>query len=310
MQNMQRYFGFKVTINDDLSPADEAILRAQAKKIVDAESLDLDRYQVYLHQLILSAEETHFGVSGGVPGRLQSLKISFNVNLKQRKTKEIQFFNHVIDTTVPRTVKPSFSPNKIGYEIPSEYFSRTSWFQNAIIAFVSRELKYDRRKIKVQVRATPTSEFRSVLHDVTKAQSETHLDLRFQKDVQLRLPLGDIETMTEEVRMSDKDRGDTFIVNGGTVYGFGKSVSIGDIITDARTVTGLREIATAAEAAGEREEAQILIQAANAATEGNTSKAIEYLGRVGRWTLETVNRLGHTAAETAIKAAIKAQFPG
>lgn len=309
MQNMERYFGFKVNINDDLDPTDEALLRAHAKKIVDAEGLDLDRYQVYLHQLILAAKETHFGVSGGVPGRLHRLDIDFNVNLKQRRTKQIQFYNHLIGTTTPKTIKPHFSPDKIGYEIPSDYFSKTSWFQNAIIAFVNRDLRPDLRKIKVQVRATPTNEFKTVLQDMKKAQAETHLDLRFQKDVQLRLPMDDIETMKEEIDVTDKKRGDTYIVSGGTVYGFGKNVSIGDIVTDARAINGFRDLAAAAEAAGEVQDAQSLSKAADAAEKGDASKAIGHLKRVGKWTLDMASKLGQTAAETAIKAAINGQFP-
>lgn len=308
MQNMQRYFGFKVTINDDLDPADEAILRAQADKIVDMENLDLDRYNVYLHQLILSSEDTHFGIHGGIPGRLKKLNIEFHVNQKQRKSRDIQFFNHVIKTGIPETVRPFFSPTYIGYEIPADYFSEKAWFQNAIIAFVRRELRIDRRKIKVQVTATPTLEFSSVLKDRSKADASTQLDLRFRRDVQLQLPLLNRVNLRGET-MSDEKTVKIFN-NYGTANVFGEVGSARDIIFDSATLVDLRKLREAALEEGANEEASHISAAVEAASEGKKIKAIDHLRSAGTWAMQAANKLGLVAAETAVKAAINSQIGG
>ncbi|WP_411892544.1 hypothetical protein [Yoonia sp. SDW83-1] len=309
-QNMEKYYGFRVIVKHKLDPVDEVILRAEARKLVDVENIDLDRYQVYLHQLIVKAEETHFGVSGGIPGRLEKLNIEFLVNQKQRQNKSIQFFNHLIDTATPKLVDSYPTPDLIGYNIASSYFRSKSWFQNAIIAFVDRDLRRDRRKIKVHVRATPTANFRAVLRDIGRTSAETHLDLPFRSEVQLRLPLGDAPSFKEDKQMSNDNRGDTYNIHGGVNIGIGGNVSINDLVLDARSIDGFKKIAAKASEEGEGNEAELLEEAAKAAESGDAEKAKSLLKQAGKWTLTTANKLGLVAAETAIKAAVSGQFPG
>lgn len=302
MQNMETYFGFKVFISKDLDPADEEILQAQAKRWVDEEKIDLEKYNVYFHQLIISAKEEHFGVGDGLVGRVEGLNIEFHVNLKQRRSQRIQFRNHVIDTSVPHLVKPYFNPDYIGYEIQADYFSDSNWFQNAIIALVDKDLRRDHRKIKVQVTAQPTARFRSVLNDISKADLATHLDLRFEKEVQLRMPFPyDPKKLGEP---QPKDVKVVNYINNGVANAFGENAQAGDLVIDKNLINQLGQLAAHARQEGNEDVAKEIEAAIDNASEEKNINFVGHLRRVGIWGLKAAEKLGMGAAEEAIKAAI------
>lgn len=299
MQNMERFFGFKVRINSDLDPEDEAILRARATEIVDVEKIDLSEYYVYLHQLVIKAKEDHFNIAGGLSQRIKKLNIEFHVNEKQRRNNDIRFMNHIIKTGVPEEVRPYFQPDWIGYDIPVGYFAKTSWFQNAIIAFVRKEMRSSHKKIKVIVTTEPTSSFEAILQSKRSVDAATQLDLRFEGSVQLKLPL------EGNTSMSDDSKSSSMIFNNyGTVGAFGTNASANDFVQNSAVLNEFGALANHARSVGQLEEAEKIEAAIDAMKQKKTMKAIEYLKKFGGWTLETANKLGMVAASEAIKSAI------
>lgn len=96
MQNLQRFFGFSVSVTDYLTPEHERLYKTRAIEALELGGMLPDDYFVYFHQLSINADETHFDVSGGLKGRIKELTITFNVNKKQRQMKKIRFINHFV----------------------------------------------------------------------------------------------------------------------------------------------------------------------------------------------------------------------
>jgi len=82
MQKMSVFYGFHVNINNDLDPEDEKSLKHKASELADLDNIDLHEYNVYLHQLIIKASDTHFRFQGGLSKRVKK-----NKSTKQRRHK-------------------------------------------------------------------------------------------------------------------------------------------------------------------------------------------------------------------------------
>lgn len=306
MQNMERYFGFKVFVNSELDPADEEILRIKAKEILNIERFSLERYHIYFHQLVIKAKDEHFGFNGGLSKRVNKINIEFHVNQKQRLRKDIEFRNHIIDMGSPKDVKPYFTPDWIGYEVPISYFEGSNWFQNAIVAFVSKVIRKDHKKIKVIVTTTPTSEFLMALRSRSLSDVATQLDLKFERHVQLRLPF-DNKRYSSNGGFSEMagEKANTHIyINEGTAIAFGENAHAYDFVFGREVISDLRSLLTAAKEESKTSEASELEAAIEAAEEKKKIKVLEHLKNVGAWTIEKAEKLGMAAASEAIKVAI------
>jgi len=299
MQNMERYFGFRVYINNDLDPEDEKSLRSKALEIVDVDAIDLSQYHVYLHQLIIRSNETHFNISGGLSKRVQKLNIEFHINEKQRRNNDIRFMNYKFKTGTPVEVKPYFQPSWIGYDIPVSYFEKTSWFQNAIIAFVKKDLREHHKKIKVIVTTEPTPEFERALHSHNINDSSTHLDLRFSGSVQLRLPIEHVA-----IKPSGDSVPMTTYNNFGTVGSFGPNATASDFSQNQQLLVQLEELSRVAKRDGKVSVAADIDSALDAIKEKKNLKALDYLKKLGDWALPKAEKLAMGAAAEAIKVAI------
>ncbi len=181
MQNMQRYFGFRVTVSDFLEPQDVRVIQDKITNLAAGGKIDLTKYKIYLHQLSLAADSSHFGVAGGLKGRLSSISLRFSVNQKQRQSGEIQFANHLFDEDIREEVVHRYLQSEIFYKIPVERFERSGVFQNILIALVRVGLREDYRKIKVSVSVVPTNEMVRRLHNPENAAAQTILPLNFEK---------------------------------------------------------------------------------------------------------------------------------
>ena len=87
MQNMKKYFGFEVKVSNFLHPEDFSIIKDRLVSFANSEGLDLDQYRVYLHQLVILANESHFGLGGGLPARVENVLLKFSVNYKQKSKR-------------------------------------------------------------------------------------------------------------------------------------------------------------------------------------------------------------------------------
>ncbi len=293
---MERYFGFKIILSSELRPEDEQILRNKAKQLVDVEGIDLNKYHVYLHQLVIKANDEHFGVDGGLTKRLSKLNIEFHVNEKQRESGEIRFMNHIIETGVPKDVKPTFMPQWISYEIPIVYFDNNSSFNNAIIVFINKSVHQKKRKIKVVVTVDPLKSFLPILKK-DKSDVTTNLDLRFAREVQLSLPFSDKETSPRGDSIVSRD---TYI-NLGNVGAFGSSAQAHDFTNNLSFIADMKKLKNIAAREEEDEIEQNINSFLDCVSKKSNIKALNHLKKFGNWALDKTEKLGMIASAELIK---------
>ena len=87
MQNMQKYFGFRVKVSDFLEPTDDKIIRSRLSDLIQQGRFDLTKYRIYMHQLVLEAKTSHFGVGGGIEGRIEKIYLKFAINQKSDRCR-------------------------------------------------------------------------------------------------------------------------------------------------------------------------------------------------------------------------------
>lgn len=296
MQQMEKYFGFRIHITDDLDPEEEMLVRTKAKEYVDLENVEIDKYHVYMHQMTIISQRSHFGFRGGLSDRIELINLDIHVNEKQRNSGEIRFMNYLIQTNVPGSgAKSRFSPTWIGYSIPSSYFENNDWFQNAIVVFVRKDIRAHHKKIKAVVTATPTKDFAENLHSRQMIDAATHLDLRFKKEVQLKLPL------FVQSEIPAKRGNIVAYINNGNVGSMGEGATAFDFENKQSSIQTLRECLVAAQAKGNTEQAGNIEAAIEALESKKNSKAIEYLKKAGLWTLDKAEKVGMVVATEVVK---------
>ncbi|WP_133156058.1 hypothetical protein [Hydrogenophaga pseudoflava] len=213
---MQRYFGFRVKVSDYLEPTDYRLLRNRVVQLLESRNLDLTKYRIYLHQLVLSAESTHFGVGGGLAGRVEKIYLQFSINQKQRRFGDMQFINHLFEQELAEDVNHYYTSDEIGYTIPVDFFSNRAWFQNILVTIVRSETRESHKKIKVRVMVRPTPQFLEQLRRQIYAHSATVLDIDFNKvtefNKQTMLFMYD-QTTQEEPIMGDKNDAPRTVIN-------------------------------------------------------------------------------------------------
>lgn len=213
---MQRYFGFNVKVSDFLEPADYRLLRNRVVELLESRNLDLSQYRIYLHQLALYAETSHFGVGGGLMGRVEKIFLHFSINPKQRRSGEIKFINNLFDRELAEDVSHYYFEDEIGYTIPAAFFADRQWFQNILVTVVRTDTRESHRKIKVRVSVKPTPQFLEQLKREIYANSATILDIDFNKVVefnkQTMLFMYD-PSATSEVSMKDSKQSPRTVVN-------------------------------------------------------------------------------------------------
>lgn len=221
MQHMQKYYGFSVRVSDFLEAEDYDLLKKKICQFAAWEGFDPKDYQVFLHQLVLFASESHFGIGGGLHKRVRNVLLKFTVNKKQRESGKIRFMNHIFMPTQDDIVLPAYTPHALYYDIPSTYFINNRYFQNALVTFIKKGLPEKFRKIKISISANATSEYLAVLNSRFCADSETNLDLPFSKAVLFKQQIELVFDDTKERNMShdaeSKTTNNFYITQAGVV---------------------------------------------------------------------------------------------
>lgn len=182
MQNMEKYFGFRVRVSDFLEPEDIVELNDKVTSILDREPGLETQYRVYLHQLVLEVTKPQqFGVAGGLAGRLEKVHLRFSINPKQRLNGDIKFMNNRFERLLHEQVSHYFMPNEILYSLSPRYFEEWGYFQNTLITLVRLGMREQHKKIKIRVSVEPTPELLEKLVRSGQADAETNLDLDFRK---------------------------------------------------------------------------------------------------------------------------------
>jgi len=182
LQNMEKYFGFRVRISDFLEPEDYEVIKDKVSYLLSREPSAHTQYKVYMHQLVLDVEPTKFGLGGGLGGRVSKVFLRFSINPKQRRTGDIKFMNYRFERELHEVVNHYYLPHMIGYTLTPSYFTtERDYFQNTLITLVHVGMREQHKKIKIRVNVEPSSQLLEKLSRGDRADAETNLDLDFRK---------------------------------------------------------------------------------------------------------------------------------
>lgn len=230
MQNMEKYFGFRVRVSDFLEPEDYEVIKEKVAYILAREPNEETQYRVYMHQMVLDAKPTQFGVSGGLSGRVKNVYLRFSINPKQRTTGDIKFMNYRFEKELHESVAHYYLPYEIGYTLQPSYFTdEREYFQNTLITLVRIGMREQHKKINIRVSVEPSAQLFEKLVRSEQADTETKINLDFKKarefNRQTRLFLN-----TQEVQMSKSKPQNPDASAARTVFNVDR---VGTIITDA-----------------------------------------------------------------------------
>jgi hypothetical protein len=186
MQQLERYFGFRVTLGKSVTSHDykshmKAINTAFAKSGIAPESAEL-----YVCQIRIDAVSSHFDRSP-VYEKLATMEIHLAVNKRDRDEERIYFLNDRVNHTLTDGLQPRASKFDLRYTVRGAFFEKTDHLHEIVYVVVSNSVKPKDRKLRVKFLATPTAEFGRKLVNVKAAS--THLELELDPRIQLRFDI-------------------------------------------------------------------------------------------------------------------------
>ncbi|TMU14576.1 hypothetical protein E0L35_24490 [Halomonas sp. ATBC28] len=312
MQNIKKYFGFEVKVSNFLHPEDFSIIKDNVISFANSEGLDLDQYRIYLHQLVILANESHFGLGGGLPARVENVLLKFSVNYKQKRDGDIIFKNNLLEEM--KGIKSYTLPHEICYTIPPAYFLDKQQFQNAIVTFVSNSLRReDFKKIKVCVSANATEAFRPLIKSNLAAESITNLDLPLNKGVNFDSEITlKLQGELGEIKMPEDDSKTTNIFNiqqAGAVSASGQITTNNNLnqqqqgIPSDHVIKEMKHLQTLLDKEGYPESRKNEVEALTEAIQLADSKSefIPKLKEAGSWLADKAEKVGVSLVAAAIK---------
>jgi hypothetical protein len=317
-QNMQRYFGFRVKVSDFLEPSDYKLIRNKVIEFLEKGNIDTTRYKIYLHQLVLEADSSHFGVGGGLSERISKVLLRFSINQKQRLSGDIEFVNYRFNRELNEDVGHYYLPYEIGYTIPSTFFKDRQWFQNVLVTLVRVGMREDHKKIKVKVSVEPTTEFAERLYRSTKSDSSTELDISFKRVVefnrQTKLFVHPTNS-TKEIIMSEEETSkshSTITVNGpvGTLisespyssaYGTATVLNSPDLLEHVVKELKTLHSSIQSDSTDKVSRKDIGVIEGVIAEAPNNPDALKRLMSIGKWLLERAEKIGLSLLTALLK---------
>ncbi|HEX3528338.1 MAG TPA: toll/interleukin-1 receptor domain-containing protein [Thermoanaerobaculia bacterium] len=187
MQKLQTYFGVRAILMSDLDPARLDLLLEKVEAIRRRYDFNPDEFHLYLHTLRIWAEDSHFGLAGGLSRRLKNLTLTFGVNPKQRSSGDIKLLNDETESDLSAGVTLSTHPYEVTFTFDGSFFENRLDFRNELITFVRKTVSPEHRKIKAAVRAEPTPAFAERLRE-RNLQILSKFDSYLTRPVQLKAP--------------------------------------------------------------------------------------------------------------------------
>jgi V8-like Glu-specific endopeptidase len=173
-------------LDDKLEPFRLKSLTKRALQLAARFDLNPDEHYVYLHSLAILPNEEHFSKGTLLHDRVDSVRIDFLINPKQKKSGAIRFFNHLFHEVLESDVDPYATSTMISYTVDASYIEQKGAFKNELITFVSKSLRKDHRKIKIALSMRPTDAYRRKLR--SNKSAVTRLDLHYERYTPLELP--------------------------------------------------------------------------------------------------------------------------
>ena len=306
MQNMEKYYGFKVKLTDQLTPVGFELIQSSVQANLGSSGIDIDDFYAYFHQMIIYPNESHFGFDGGLQKRVSKITLEFNVNKRQRENGQIKFFNFVYKPNEEQSVIPYYSTDTVGYIIPSDIFEDVLYFQNSLVVFIHKSLRRtEYKKIKASISATPTQSYEPFVINKANVKSVTELDVRFKKQIQLHLPY---EHQHEDLKMKEPATTNIFnIQNAGAVGPDAKAENFTINSSKIENSSLVKELIVLLKDAQYDSDFPVddnnyISQAIDAANSGDDISLKSNLSKVSSWTIDKAEKIGVTVAASALKA--------
>jgi endonuclease G, mitochondrial len=187
VQKLERYFGIRIDLVDQIDPQKITILAAEARLVLASLELNPDECHLYFHELRVVPVRHHFSHSLSVAQRVDGLLLSFRRNPKQT-FKDLRFLNRYMNRGAPDVfgIERWEDDDELRYVISGDYIDQNHRFQTDLVTFVRVDLRQDHRKIKASVKVSPTQSYDAILR--TKVPVLTKLDLRYSRLTQLNRP--------------------------------------------------------------------------------------------------------------------------
>ena len=322
MQNMEKFYGFHVTVDSKLDPYLIESLRENAKNIMYAHNYNDEEYFVYYHQLIIEPKDKHFNFEGDLSERLEKVDLVFSVNLKQKKYGDIKLYNYMLNQNINNDIKCISNTYEIKYIISGKFLLENLGFKNEIVTFIRKKVLPRHRKIKVSLIAYPTNNFIKVLKNKTSSHL-TQLDIKFEKPISLGIPHNKYNKLKNKnkkrkhkIKKIKKgvivmQKGNTYIVNGqaGAVGNNAQSINTTNQQNIIKDITKLHEQLVALRSIMKKEsntieEDKAIVEIGNAieyTKQSNITKAIEHLKKAGSKALEWSERIGVSLVSSILK---------
>ncbi|WP_305965862.1 hypothetical protein [Marinobacter salsuginis] len=312
MQNIEKYFGYRVILTDELDPARVEVLKEKAERIRALNDFSEDEYVVYFHQMTLLPLSDHFAADLTIEKKIHRLDLNFAVNQKQVRNGKIKLFNFLLDEDYSREIKQISHAHAINYMLQGSALENKYGFRNEIVTFVDKTLRKDHRKLKVSVTCRPTDEFKKVIHK----EVDSHLT-----QIDFKLESRNVKLLDRKVRKKhiiENKEGDVIVskttyINSGQVGAQGDNatssrstfnqqvISSADMVALLAELPKLRAALKAVAEPDNREQDKVIgtiSMAEEAAEKGDQEGVMKYLKSSGKWALETSEKIG-TAVLTA-----------
>lgn len=213
---LRRFFGINVTIDEQVDPYLLTYLKEKADKFAHRAGFDPEDHFVYIHNLrvVAANDKNFFGKLLPLDKRIERLRTTFRVNKKQARKPGRELIRFVDAFMLDQDDKKmdQLTETQLTWSYPGAFLTGGATFTTNIITWVSKALhRDDFRKVKLQVAAVPTDEYRIILKYAERFEKPTEFDLplTYEKDIKFRLAkltATERETLKREYDRSEKER--------------------------------------------------------------------------------------------------------
>lgn len=207
MTKLERLYGIKVYIDDNLEAFTVDILEERAFILSKLKGFSLNDFNIYYHRITIENQEysKHFSKKFDIKSRIKMLDLIFKVNEKQQKHDTIMFFNFLVK-----------NENNIGRLEYGDRFKLVNRFTGAeiedneelkteLITFVrTSDIRRRHKKIKVSIMPEPTIRYLELLRKKDDF-NPTDFDIPLTHEIRVQINQCAVDSMNLESILSKQE---------------------------------------------------------------------------------------------------------
>ncbi len=198
-QNMEKYYGLKIAITEELNPEKLDQLKEIAPNFMKLKGYKPDDYYLYCHNTLMIPNKRHWAKNIPIEDRIESLNLKFVVNEKQReksryKSKgKIHFYNwriseypieNALEMPLDEIIQYLPADQWMQYSLPGNFIKEHQCFKNLLLTVIDKNVRIDHRKIKLHISSDPTEKYKSKFRNDNYDRG-TALDCMFEKPIKV-----------------------------------------------------------------------------------------------------------------------------